>query len=117
MKFITDAQLPKSLTEFITSKGYDSIHTFDLPKKNLTGDKEIIEISKKENRILLTKDNDFLESYLINKQPSKLVLIKTGNINNFELLEIFETHLETILKMLQEGSLVEVNKDEIVLHV
>jgi predicted nuclease of predicted toxin-antitoxin system len=29
MRFVVDAQLPKSLSDLINSKGYDSIHTLD----------------------------------------------------------------------------------------
>ncbi len=45
-----------------------------------TTDKEIITLAFKEERVVITKDSDFLESFLIKNQPEKLVLIKTGNI-------------------------------------
>ena len=38
MKFILDAQLPKKLSDFLIWKGYDAIHTLDLPLKNKTKD-------------------------------------------------------------------------------
>ncbi len=38
MKFIVDAQLPKSLSDLLNSRGFDSIHTLDLPNKNSTSD-------------------------------------------------------------------------------
>lgn len=34
MKFIVDAQLPKSLSDYLFKMGYDSIHTLDLPEIN-----------------------------------------------------------------------------------
>ncbi len=45
MKFLVDAQLPKVLAEFLCGKGYAAIHTLDLPDKNRTTDKQIIEIA------------------------------------------------------------------------
>lgn len=33
MKFIVDAQLPKTLSDFLVSRGLEYIHTLDLPAK------------------------------------------------------------------------------------
>jgi hypothetical protein len=41
MKFIVDAHLPKKLSYFLQEKGYDSIHTLDLPNRNASSDLEI----------------------------------------------------------------------------
>jgi len=89
MKFLVDAQLPRSLSDFLKWKGHDSIHSTELPLKNLTSDQGLILISKEEKRIIITKDNDFLDSYLLNSEPEKLILIRTGNTPNRELLNIF----------------------------
>ena len=52
MKFIVDAQLPKSLSDFLKWKGFDSLHTLELPDKNRTSDITISKLSVDENRIL-----------------------------------------------------------------
>ena len=54
MKFIIDAQLPFALSKYLEQKGFDVIHTDDLPNKEYTTDNEIREISVKENRIVIT---------------------------------------------------------------
>jgi predicted nuclease of predicted toxin-antitoxin system len=48
MKFLVDAQLPKSLCLFLHSKGYDAIHTLDLPEGNATSDADINQLSIRE---------------------------------------------------------------------
>jgi len=116
VKFIVDAQLPKSLSNFLLSKGYDSIHTIDLPHKNATKDYQIIALSMNDNRIIITKDNDFLESFLIKKEPEKLIIIKTGNISNAELLDIFDANFDIIIKSIQENSLLELRSNELIVH-
>jgi predicted nuclease of predicted toxin-antitoxin system len=116
VKFIVDAQLPKSLSDFLLLKEYDCIHTLDLPNGNATTDNEVMAFSKKGNRVVITKDNDFLESFMINKQPEKLIIVKTGNIRNTELIEMFNKHIDTIVKLLSDNSLVEITKTEIVVH-
>ena len=117
VKFLVDAQLPKSLSNFLRKKGCDSIHTIDLPDRNATKDFQIIELLSKENRIIITKDNDFLESFLVNKEPEKLIIVKTGNINNIDLLEIFNNNFDIILKSINENSLIEIRMNELIVHV
>ena len=116
LKFIIDAQLPQKLSIFLNSKGYDTIHTLDLPDKNATTDKYIKEIANNENRVLITKDDDFLRSFLIEKKPLKLILIKTGNITNKALMEIFDKGLTVIISLMQEHSMIEISKEEIIVH-
>jgi len=64
-----------------------------LPEKNKTTDKEVTRIALSESRIVITKDNDFLSSYIVKKQPEKLIIVSTGNITNAELLQLFDLNL------------------------
>lgn len=116
MKFIVDAQLPKSLSGFLSSIGHDSIHTLDLPLQNKTSDALVNLRAKQEQRVVITKDNDFLETYLVNNIPEKLVLVKTGNISNNELLRIFEMQMEKICSHLESSNLIVIYKTGIVVH-
>lgn len=59
MKFLMDANLSYKLTISLKDKGYDVIHTDDLPDKERTKDNEIRNISIKEDRIIITKDSDW----------------------------------------------------------
>jgi predicted nuclease of predicted toxin-antitoxin system len=65
---------------------------------------------------VISKDSDFLESYLLTNSPEKLVLVKTGNIRNTDLLLIFENNLNSLCSLLSESSLIEINKVEIIVH-
>ncbi len=116
MKFIVDAQLPKSLADFLSQYGHEALHTLELPDKNKTTDKQIIELSVKENYIVITKDDDFLETFFLKQQPSKLVLVKTGNISNEELLKIFTIHITKLENIMSVNSLIEIFRDEIIIH-
>jgi predicted nuclease of predicted toxin-antitoxin system len=100
MKFIVDAQLPYELKTFLISLEHDAIHTDDLPLKAGTPDSAINEISKTQERIVITKDTDFLDSYYINNSPTRLLLITTGNIVNKELLDYSPGILPQSLKLL-----------------
>ena len=92
MKFLIDAQLPMRLARLLQLAGYDTIHTLNLPQKNSTSDNEINSFSILDNRIVVSKDRDFMDSFLIQQKPYKLLLITTGNISNNELLNLFRAH-------------------------
>ena len=115
MKFIIDAQLIV-LCYLLKHRGYDAIHTIELQDSNASTDELITEISVNENRVVITKDNDFLESYLIKAQPKKLLLVRTGNIQNKVLLSLIDSNLNLIIEMLSRNNLVELTSTLIIEH-
>ena len=116
MKFIVDAQLPRRLAYFLQNAGYDTIHTLDLPQRNTTPDSNINTLSIEQERIIITKDADFVNSFLTIRQPYKLLLVSTGNIKNSQLETLFTTHLPQIIELLTDHSYIEINQTSIVLH-
>jgi predicted nuclease of predicted toxin-antitoxin system len=116
VRFIVDAQLPKSLSDFLNQQGFDSIHTLDLPDKNKTKDNQIAKRANEEGRIVISKDTDFLESFIVKAEPQKLIIVKTGNIPNRHLLKIFEENLKSIIQMISRSNLLEISKTEIAEH-
>lgn len=116
MKFIIDAQLPIALSYLLKHRGYDSIHTMELPESNASSDSKIIELAILENGVVVTKDSDFLDSYLIKNEPNKLLLVKTVNIQNKQLLSLFDSNLSLIIEMLTRNNLVELNTGLIIEH-
>ena len=102
MKFLIDAHLPRKLSLFLSWKGYDAVHTLDLPNQNRTKDSQINQISIDECRVVISKDLDFIESILISDKPYKLIYISTGNITNKQLLEIFSQNIEKIVEYSNE---------------
>lgn len=82
MRFLIDAQLPRRMVDWFASAGCDAVHTLDLPDGNRTTDEQIIEFADLEDRIVITKDSDFVNSHLLYSKPEKLLLVSTGNISN-----------------------------------
>ena len=60
MKFPVDAQLPMQLARGLTQAGQDARHTHDLPGGNRRPDAELIAAAIREDRIVVTKDSDFV---------------------------------------------------------
>lgn len=114
MKFIVDAQLPKILAYSLRDKGFDVVHTSELPDGNDTTDDEINRLSLAENRIVISKDGDFYDSFTAKKEPYKLLHIKTGNIKNSQLIELFDKNSELIIKELSESSVVQISRNYVI---
>ncbi|MBA3613912.1 MAG: DUF5615 family PIN-like protein [Nitrospirales bacterium] len=60
MKFLVEAQLPQHLAKELTLAGFNTLHTPDLPHGNRTRDEELVALATREDRILITKDSDFV---------------------------------------------------------
>jgi predicted nuclease of predicted toxin-antitoxin system len=115
MRFIIDAQLPRKLAAFLTEKGYYAIHTLDLPKGNKTTDTEISDLSIKEKLIVISKDIDFYDRFMMKLEPYKLLYLSTGNITNKKLLHIFENNLDKIIEEVSFYSVIELTADSIII--
>lgn len=116
MKFLVDAQLPLSLARLLQSAGYDTIHTKDLPQQNATSDAEINAISIQQSRIVVTKDRDFFDSFLIRQEPYKLLIVTTGNITNTELEVLFLKNIQQLAQLFQQHLMIEISRDAIIVH-
>ena len=79
-------------------------------------DKEIRKISVEQDRIVITKDSDFLDSHVIQGVPSKLLLVTTGNIVNKELIDLFDKYFETTIQLFDIYDLIELNNEQIIGH-
>ena len=116
MRFIVDAQLPKKISSFLNYKGYDSLHTLDLPNSNKTKDSELNTISLEEKRVVISKNRDFIESLVISNKPYKLLYINTGNITNSKFQELLSKNLEKIIEFLSNNRFVELTSENIIIH-
>lgn len=117
MKFLIDAQLPRRLAAKLRAAEHDVIHTLELPSGNRTPDEAINEISLSEHRVVVTKDTDFVNSFLISRKPYKLLLVSTGNIRNNELEILFMENTERIIEMLTHHDFVEISRTSFIAHL
>lgn len=70
--FLIDTQLPPKLADFFKQNAIDAIHTTHFPQGHLLKDNDIIDFAIRERRIIVTKDKDFLDYYLLNGAPPKI---------------------------------------------
>ena len=52
--------------------------------------------------IVITKDADFYYSFILSRQPPKLVLVKTGNMGTKALINVFAQQIDELVSLLEE---------------
>ena len=117
MKFLIDAQLPRRLCQVFQGLGHEALHTLDLPAATRTPDPEINRLSIEDQRVVVTKDSDFVDSFLLRRQPYKLLLVTTGNIHNKELLKLLNAQAGQIVNLLTQYDCVELARDSLIVRV
>src|ERR1044072_2291983 len=117
MKFLVDGELPRRHVSRLREAGHEALHTLDLPLGNRTTDTAINELSAREGYIVVTKDSDFVNSFLLSRRPYKLLLVSTGNISNAELEALFVSNIERIAEGFDTLDFVELDRKALIFHV
>jgi len=76
---------------------------------------ELTEFAVTQGRILISKDDDFVQAFLVNGEPS-LLLISTGNISNLALEALIKSNLKLISDAFLQSPFVELTFNSIVIH-
>lgn len=116
MKFLIDAQLPRRIVPSLQRAGHGALHTLDLPLGNRTPDREIVAIANRDGRVVVTKDADFVNTFLVSGEPEGLLLVSTGNISNRELLHLFEVNIAAIVDAFATSRFVELTRGSLIVH-
>lgn len=59
------------LSHWLRQRSHDALHTLELADENRTSDIEIMRIADREDRVIITKDEDFVRSHLLRGTPKK----------------------------------------------
>jgi predicted nuclease of predicted toxin-antitoxin system len=116
MKFLVDAQLPRRLAGWLAAAGCDAIHTLDLPDANRTTDQQVIALADQDQRVVVTKDADFVDSHVLQARPAKLLLVSTGNISNRDLEALMVPLIPDIVREFQTHAFLEIGRAGIVVR-
>jgi predicted nuclease of predicted toxin-antitoxin system len=116
MRFLVDAQPPKHLAEWLNEAGHDAVHTLDLPRGNRTSDAELNDVALREQRIVVSKDSDFVASLLVTGHPARLLLVATGNISNVELESLVRANLPAIEASFAGCRFLELGRESLLVH-
>ncbi len=104
MKWIVDAQLPPRLKTWLTQKGEDAVHVFELENGLQLLDSQIWQYAKNNQCIVITKDKDFFDFSNLFGAPPQTVFISVGNCSNDLLISLIEKYFADILYNLKNSS-------------
>jgi predicted nuclease of predicted toxin-antitoxin system len=102
MKLLVDNQLPLALAVHLRGWGLDCVHVLEVGLG--TGDDPDIWVrAVAEDRIVVTKDEDFL---LLASRPGdtgRMIWVRLGNCRNAALLAAFDRTREALLEAIASG--------------
>src|SRR5437764_15226928 len=89
MKLLVDNQLPPALAAHLRSHGHDCQHVLDCKLDKAT-DLEVWTRCTAEERVLASKDEDFI--FLANRpgDTGQFIWVRLGNCRNAAMLEAFD---------------------------
>ncbi|MBP9838205.1 MAG: DUF5615 family PIN-like protein [Proteobacteria bacterium] len=99
MKFLIDNQLPRNLTTFIRSKGYDSKHVSEIGLSSAR-DIEIYRYAVLNDYIIISKDEDFFHLVNNSKDVIQLLWVRLGNCRSKFLNDYFNLTWHQIVEYL-----------------
>lgn len=92
-------------------------HTLDLPQRNQTDDRDIMQYADANDCIVTTKDADFVDAFYVHQTPRKLWLISTGNISNSDLERLIQANVHTVVTLFANHHFIEMSRTDIIVHV
>jgi predicted nuclease of predicted toxin-antitoxin system len=102
VKFVVDNQLPSVLAEYLRKRGFDCRHVLDVGLGDAL-DSDICRYAELEERIIISKDEDFF--FLAKQRETKIrvIWVRLGNCRTPALLAAFERSWPRIESCLQAG--------------
>ena len=101
---------------WLSAAGCDAVHTLDLPDGNRATDAQVAEHGDREQRAVVTKDADFVDSHILHARPARLLLISTGNISNRDLEALIVPLLPHIIREFQANAFLELGREGLVIR-
>lgn len=102
IRFLVDAQLPPKLTQALIEAGYLAEHVEDVGLRN-ANDSAIWECAERQQLVIVTKDEDFVERFRRKMSGPTIVWLRIGNAANAALLAWFLPILPAVVVRIQNG--------------
>ena len=110
MKFLIDANIPKSVIDYLINNNFD---VTDIKKVNITmPDVDIIKLAQKEQRIIITLDKDFIALIQYPKYQVSTIVIRLKNLQSENIISYLEELFEKQNQNLLNNSLTIINNDK-----
>ena len=104
MNFLIDAQLPPALARWISTQGHHAKHVFEFGFHTAV-DPIIWERARIDQAVIVSKDEDFVDHWILSSKPVPLIWIRKGNCSNAALVAWLEPLWSETIKRLEQGDL------------
>jgi len=102
VKFLVDNQLPAALARWLSAQGHDAVHVLDRGQGQ-TDDRQIWSDAIAENRIVVSKDEDFFILATRPDDAGRLLWLRLGNCRTQHLLTKLDQAWSDIESVLASG--------------
>jgi predicted nuclease of predicted toxin-antitoxin system len=102
VRFLIDAQLPPGLMNLLVDAGHEAVHVTDVGLLT-EPDTTICAYAVREEMIVVTKDEDFVQMRLLSTEVPRVLWIRIGNATNRILALRVQPRLGEALTALESG--------------
>jgi predicted nuclease of predicted toxin-antitoxin system len=102
VKFLVDNQLPAALAKWLRERGYDAVHVLERDQGQ-TNDRQLWQEAIAENRIVISKDEDFFILATRPNDAGQLLWLRVGNCRTQALLTALHQSWSAIEQAFQSG--------------
>ena len=111
-RYLIDENLPPDLVTIFLKHGLVASHVNDIVSNVPVKDSAIRKLTLQQQIVLITKDDDFVKSFVSRAVPDRLIFV-FGQFRRSDILSLFELHLDLIVAMSVQYNLVEVNRSAV----
>ena len=97
-----DAQLPPALARWIAEGGHPAAHVVEHGLQAVD-DPLIWQFAQAKSLVIVSKDEDFVDRWLLKPEGVRVVWIRKGNCSNQTLLAWLELLWPDVIKRLEQG--------------
>lgn len=113
MKFLVDMPLSPAVAGWLNARGHKAVHAWDIGLGRAP-DSDILQKAAEEERVVVTCDLDYPRLLaLAGAKGPPLILIRSGNYSETEVLELLERVLRAIPEQDLARSLVVVDRSRV----
>lgn len=114
MRFLIDENLSPELITVFEAHGLKAHHVNQMKghKKQRIRDDQLRRLTINSDYVIVTKDDDFVKSFVDRKVPEKVVFI-FGLENKSELLHKMDMYMDELKSLIQTQDFLEINAEKI----
>jgi predicted nuclease of predicted toxin-antitoxin system len=113
MRVLLDMPVSSLLLDVLRAHGHEGVHAHQIGKGRAS-DSELLEIARREGRIIITADLDFPRLLALSSAEGPgMILFRGGNYADREMCELLERVLKQVMPGILESSICVVDKKRI----